>query len=337
MRKFSAIALLATVICTASCKKDELKGIDTDALFATPTTQEIESIRATISQRNLTPTDAVVENSYDINSKLMLKMISFRLYGYKQYAYVLLPVTANPLPVQLYINGFGLDKPNSSESIKLSTDTGSFPLVYEAPALRGQSLTWEVNGTSYTTPVSEGTREDAFDGATDDAIATLNAVGALFPGAADTTRVAVRGGSRGAAVTLLMAERDKRVKRAVGVAVPTDLLSSTKTHQGDPTYKFQFLDALINGTATLQQARTKLIASSPLYFCSQLPKAQIHFGENDDITPTTEGDKMVNAMKASGHSDNLEMFVYKDRDHTNIGTDNTEMAERIKAFFSALW
>jgi dipeptidyl aminopeptidase/acylaminoacyl peptidase len=237
----------------------------------------------------------------------------------------------------LYVYGFGLSEPVSYQNIQLaSSDTASLPFIYILPALRGQSLELTVNGKVYTSPVSEGTRNDAFDGAADDAIACLNAVKFAFK-ETDTTRVMVRGGSRGGTVALLMAERDKRVKRAAAVAFPSDLLGLTASHQGDPTYRFQFLDALINGTVTLKQARTKMIASSPLYFCSQLPKTQIHFGDKDEITPATQGQLLFNAMKSLGLQDTLESFLYKDRTHTNIGTNNNEMGERIQNFFNQLW
>lgn len=332
----SIVLLLGLTILSGSCqKKDALRGIDKNALFATPTAEELEVIKTTIQQRDLTPHDVSVEETHVINSKLSLKLISFRLYGHKQYAGVLLPVSVKPLPVQLFVYGFGLTEPRSYQSVKTS-DTASLPFIYVVPALRGQLLTLLVNDKTYNTPTSEGTRNDAFDGATDDAIACLNAVATLFK-EADTSRVMVRGGSRGGTVALLMAERDKRVKLAAGVAFPTELLKLTSTHQNDPTYRFQFLDALINGTATLEETRVKMIASSPLYFCRQLPKTQIHFGEKDNITAAAQGELLLNAMKTAGLQDSMELFIYKDRGHSDIGTGNNEMEERIHNFFSQLY
>jgi dienelactone hydrolase len=331
------VLLLSLVFLSGSCKKkDALDGIDKTALFALPTTAELNAAQTAWQKRDLTPLDVTIEETHAINNKLALKLISFRLYGYKQYAGVLLPVTSKPLPVQLFISGFSLNEPLSYKSIKTSSsDTASLPFIYIVPALRGQSLTLWVNDISYTTPVSEGTRNDAFDGATDDAIACLNAVAIAFK-EADATKVMVRGGSRGGTVALLMAERDKRVKLAAAVAFPADLIGLTEAHQRDATYEFQFLNALINKSATLEETRIKMIASSPLYFCRQLPKTQIHFGGKDDITPAKQGEMIFNAMKKLALEDSIEFYLYKDLTHYNI-SNNAEMEERINTFFHQLY
>lgn len=334
MIKAYPIALLGLILISGSCKKtDPLSGIDKNALFAPPAAAELDAIQTTWQNRNLQPGDVTIEETHTINNSLQLHIISFRANGYKQFAGVLVPATQKALPVRLYVAGFSLDNPVSYQKIQASSDT--LPFLYIVPALRGQSLTLVINDTEYKTPLSEGTRNNAFDGATDDAIACLNAVAIAFK-EADTSRVAVRGGSRGGTVALLMAERDKRVKLAAAVAFPTDLLSLAEKHQRDDTYKFQFLDALINGKATLQETRTKMLASSPLYFCRQLPEAQIHFGEKDDITPPHQGELLFNAMKAAGRAADIEFFIYKDRSHHNIGDHNNEMQERIERFFQQL-
>ena len=261
-------------------------------------------------------------------------MISFRLYGYKQYAGVLVPDNITTITCAIICVWFFLPDAISYQSINVSP-SDALPFIYVVPALRGQSLTLLVNNISYRTPTSEGTRNDAFDGATDDAIACLNAVAIAFN--ADTARVMVRGGSRGGTVALLMAERDKRVKRAAAVAFPADLLVLTSTHTHDDTYQFQFLDALTSGNATLEQTRMKMIASSPLFFCRQLPKTQIHFGDKDDITPVTQGEMLFNSMRISGLDSNMEFYIYPNRDHHNIADNNSIMADRIQGFFRQLW
>lgn len=338
MIKTVGTILLVLVLLSGSCKKkDVLSGIDTHALFALPTAEELDAVQMAWQKRDLTPLNVTIEETHAINNKLSLKLISFRLYGYKQYAAVLLPVTTKPLSVQLSVTGFSLNDAVGYQNIKTSSpDTATLPFIYVVPALRGQSLNLLVNDIAYSTPVSEGTRDDAFDGATDDAIACLNAVAIAFK-EADTTKVMVRGGSRGGTVALLMAERDKRVKLAAGVAFPSDLLGLTKTHQQDATYQFQFLNALINNSATLEDTRIKMIASSPLYFCRQLPKAQMHFGDKDDITPSAQGEMLFNIMKDSGLEDRMQFYLYKDRTHSNIGNNNAEMEERINTFFSQLY
>lgn len=332
------VTALFFMILLGSCKKnDVLRGFDKSALFAPPSTSELDAIKNTWKKRNLNPENIKIEEVDVINNQLSFQLLSFQLNGYKQYAAALIPKTSKPLPVHLYVYGFALEVPVSYQNIRLApSDTASLPFIYVMPALRGQSLNFTVNDKMYTSPVSEGTRDDAFDGAADDAIASLNAAIITFKNA-DTSRVMVRGGSRGGTVALLVAERDKRVKRAAAVAFPTDLLGLTADYQHDSTYQFQFLNALVKGAATLEETRIKMIASSPLYFCSQLPKTQIHFGDKDKITPATQGRLLFNAMEQLGLQYRIEMFVYEGLAHSNIGTNNNEMDNRIQNFFHQLW
>lgn len=337
MKQVYAFLLLSALLVTAfSCKKkDALAGFDKAALFADPTQEELNVVETAWKERDLTPQNVTIEKTHAINGRLNLHIISFQLYGSVQYAGVLVPVTPTPLPVQLFVYGFSLDDPISFQNIKISSDTANLPFIYVIPALRGQSLRLLVDHTEYTSPMSQGTRNDAFDGAADDAIACLNAVGAAFA-VADTSKVIIRGGSRGGTVALLVAERDKRVKLAAGVAFPTDLLSLTAFHQNDDTYRFQFLDALINKNSTIEETRFKMIASSPLYFCRYLPKTQMHFGQKDEITPASQGQMLLNAMKDAGLESNIQLFIYPDRAHSNIADNNPEMEQRIRLFFDEL-
>jgi dipeptidyl aminopeptidase/acylaminoacyl peptidase len=80
-----------------------------------------------------------------------------------------------------------------------------------------------------------------------------------------------------------------------------------------------------------------MIASSPLYFCRQLPKTQMHFGDKDNITPAAQGEMLFTAMQSAGMADSIEFFVYKGREHSDIGTNNNEMEERINTFFHQLY
>lgn len=312
-----------------SCKKkDFLAGIDKRSLFAPPTAAELKAIEIDWNKRDLTPTNINIEDTHTINSQIEYKLISFYASGYKQYAAILLPVTTTPLPIWFYVAGFSLNDPVSYQNIK----TSNLNVIYVIPALRGQSLNITINDTMYKSPVSMGTRNDAFDAAADDVISTLNAVACIFK--ADTSKVMVQGGSRGGTVALLTAERDKRFKLSVGVAFPSDLLTLTASHQNDQTYRFQFLDALINGSISLSEARKKMIASSPVYFCERLRKTQIHFGDQDNIAPVTQGQILFNTMKDLGKEDSIEFFIYKGKSHQDIGNNNPEMQERIMKFLT---
>ncbi|HTE24320.1 hypothetical protein [Flavitalea sp.] len=162
-------AMLANVL---SCKKkDVLAGIDKVALFADPKQEELDFVEIAWKKRNLTPENVKIEKTHVINSSLNLHIISFGLYGSLQYAGVLAPITPAPLPVHIYVYGFSLEDPRSIQNFRISSDTANPPFIYVVPALRGQSLRLTVNNIEYTSPVSQGTRNDAFDGAADDVIA----------------------------------------------------------------------------------------------------------------------------------------------------------------------
>jgi dipeptidyl aminopeptidase/acylaminoacyl peptidase len=263
-----------------------------------------------------------------------LKMISYKVGSFKQYAALVTHETTETLPLRMYIGGFDLNNPVNGITLKFKEGDSGKPFVFVMPALRGQALNITVNDINYTTPISDGVHCDAFDGAADDAIALLNLVEQVVPGV-DINRVAVRGGSRGATVALLVAERDRRVKFAIGVAGPTDLLGLTANSENDATYQCQFLSDLKNGSVTLAEARTKMIASSPLYFITRLPRVQLHLGDHDRIVPVSEGEKLKDAMTDMAMQNSLQLFIY-DRGHDDIATDNAELNARIELLLSEL-
>jgi dienelactone hydrolase len=330
----SAIAILLVIGISCS-EPDFLKGINKQVLFATPTHHELEAVMTDWSSRDLSPKAYAVEQSAEIRSDLMLKIVSFRVGVDNQYGALLIPDSDTDLPVRMYIGGF--KHGNTTNGIGLeSDDSGSGePFIFAFPALRGQSISITINGTEYTSPVSEGVHCDAFDGATDDAIAFLNIIEAT-EAKADMDRVSVRGGSRGATVALLLAERDKRVKLAIAVAGPANLLTLTSQNENDLTYQCQFLENLVHGTETLAQVRHKMIASSPLFFAAELPKTQLHLAANDDIVPVSQGYELQTEINRLGTQDKFELFMYEGRDHANIATDNQELQERIREFLSQL-
>lgn len=327
---------LSLFIIFSACKKeDTLKGIDKAALFAPPLLAEIKNVENIWAARILQPTDVTIEKSAVINDRLTLHIFSFRLSGIKEYAAALVPETDNLLPVMFYVGGYASDEePVNSVNIKLGAEP--LPFIYIVPALRGQYVSVTIDNITYSSAVSEGARTDAFDGATDDVIASLNAAGELFPNA-DTATAMIRGASRGGIVGLLAGERDQRFKRVVPVAFNVDFIGLTAAQYNDRTYKEQFLTGLIDGTANIAETRRLMIAASPLYFCERLPKTQLHCAEKDKITPAAQGQMLVDRMKEMGLADSVELFIYPGREHHTIGTNNPEMETRITGFFSELW
>ncbi|MBC7923613.1 MAG: prolyl oligopeptidase family serine peptidase, partial [Ferruginibacter sp.] len=323
---------------TMACQKEEyLKGIDQATLFAPPTAAELAAVRADWQARTLPPTAYQEEQRITLPQGAVLHFVSYRVGLHKAYGAVLLPSAASGLPVHVLINGFDLNNQVNTVNLVQSPpgNGGPEPPVLVIPALPGQSLAITANGQTYTSAVSEASFNSAFDGAADDALALLNCVLTNFP-QTDASRIGVRGGSRGGTVALLMAERDRRIKRVVSVVGPTNLLQLTQSHQQDPTYQFQFLQALKSGQETIAQARQRLLASSPVYFCETLPLTQTHFGAEDKIVPPQQGEQLQARLQAMGLAGQLEYYVYAGRTHTTVASNNPSFTSRIDAFLQAL-
>ncbi|MES2620312.1 MAG: prolyl oligopeptidase family serine peptidase [Bacteroidota bacterium] len=333
MLKYPVLIAIALLSFMPACRKDRLSRRDKKILYTEPTQSEIDDILKDWNSRNLTPTEIVVIEEHAIlNDKFTLKIVSYRVQGIKEYAALLIPDVDSLVPVRMYVGGFGLDQTVNSIAMVLDSSQGASPGIFAFPALRGQSLEITVNGTSYTSPVSEGVHCDAFDGCTDDVLSLLNVV-ALIEEHADVDRTSVRGGSRGGTVALLAGIRDKRVKKVVDVVGPTDMLELTSQNEHDLTYECQFLAGLKNENATIEATRKKLIASSPYYFAKYLPLTQLHMGLKDVRVPIGQAHKLEQKMNELGKSGGFRLFTY-DRTHDDIGQDNMEMQTRIEEFLS---
>ena len=238
------------------------------------------------------------------------------------------------MPVQIYVGGFGLGITTNSINLALDNSGSGEAQILAIPALREQSLEITIDGTVYTSPLSEGNQCDAFDGATHDVLAFLNLVQQTEMNA-DVNRTGVRGGSRDGTVALLAGIRDTRLKRVVGVAGPTNILELTAQSENDPTYQCQFLSSFKNRQPSLEETRNKILASSPIYFAQHLPLAQLHMGLKDTNVPVKQGYDLEEKIGALGNAEKFQLFTY-DKTHADIATDNPELAERIKVFLSLL-
>lgn len=325
------LVLTATILISSCNDDDYLESYNREELFARPTQTELDNVYSNWNSRNLNGTDYHVEQEVNVaGTNAVLKIISFRLNGLKEYGALLIPEGKDNLPVRVYVGGFGIDI--TVNSIKLLADNLSEDaFIFAFPALRGQSLSITINNAEYNSPTSEGEHCDAFEGASDDVIAFLNVI-ERTEARANINRTTVRGGSRGATVSLLVAARDKRVKGAIAVAGPVDLLYLTSSMENDRTYQCQFLRDLVNTEKSIEETRLKMISSSPVYFAASLPKTQLHLGQDDTIVPVSQGEELKAAMSEVGNNNLLELFVYSGRSHQNIATDNIELNNRINEF-----
>jgi dipeptidyl aminopeptidase/acylaminoacyl peptidase len=167
-------------------------------------------------------------------------------------------------------------------------------VVYVVPTFRGRTLLYK--GVSYP---ADGDFCDAYDGATDDAIALLNLVEGSIE-AADMDRVMVRGGSRGGTIALLMAVRDVRVDIALAIAAPVDFNRLELRARYANQFRCQFI-----ANRAADQSRQAILASSPLHFSMPMSvqRVFIFHGSDDAIVP------LWNATEMATHLDNLEVPV----------------------------
>jgi len=337
MKRPIHILILLNILFCSSCKDDDfLDGYNRNELFAEPSQNELDDILMDWKSRDLSMKNYTVLQETEIPGiNAVLKTVSYTVNGYHEYAALLVPESAGDMPVQMYIGGFGIN--NNVNSIQLVIDHyDDEPFVFALPALRGQAFNITINDIRFSSPgTSEGDHCDAFDGAADDVIALLNVI-AGTEGGVNIKRTSVRGGSRGATVALLAAERDKRIKLAIGVAGPVNLLELTSLNENDQTYQCQFLNDLVNGNITVQSARLKMIASSPVFFAAHLGQTQLHLGKDDLIVPFSQGEDLKKVLDDLGMTDSLQLFIYEGRTHENIATNNPELNERINVFLKQL-
>jgi dipeptidyl aminopeptidase/acylaminoacyl peptidase len=150
---------------------------------------------------------------------------------------------------------------------------------------------------------------------------------------------------------MLAAERDKRIKRVVEWAGPTDWFESmgeegwtqrelveeglrihAKPNETAGQFIERFLLKGINGTWNLEDTRLKMIASSPLYFASSLPAVQIHHGVEDYSVPIANASALVSTLDKQGRSKRgLEHYFYEGFGHD---TDVPIATERSRKFLT---
>ncbi len=332
---YLTLTIIAIVFTLTSCKKDYLSKDDKKSLFAEPTTTELDNVFNHWQNRNLTPTDyQVLQQENILAGTFVLKIVSFKVNNIKQYGALVIPNATNTVSVQILVGGFGLNSTTNSVNLALDNSSSGQANILAIPALRGQSLAITINGTLYTSPLSEGKHCDAFDEAADDVLAFLNLIQQTET-LADVNRTGVRGGSRGGTVAMLAGIRDPRIKRIVGVVSPTNMLELTSQNENDATYQCQYLSAYKNGQATLEETRRKMIASSPIYFAQHLPLMQLHLGLKDTNVPVKQGYDLEEKIIGLGNAANFQLFTYN-KTHSDIATNNPELAERIQQFLSQL-
>jgi hypothetical protein len=303
----------------------------TDA-YASPTSAELERVRSMWKSRDLKPRDIRREHEAQLSIKgadLRATAISYLVHGQRNFGVILVPLHAKEsrYPVLVELKGVStsyepLQVPEGllTPSI-LGADLKRF--VVFLPAVRGEQLLFD--GKTYQ---AEGDPDDSWDGATDDAVSFISAGLKCCP-QADANRIVVFGKSRGGTAAMLLGERDPRVRAIVSWSGPVGWIENmpefgwsefelvregisrkSPPHSTAGQAIRTFFKRAIEGKANLIQTRDRLIASSPIYFLSQLPPAQLHYGVNDYDVPTEEGKSVEAAIGRMGSKKPSVSVIY---------------------------
>ena len=289
-----------------------------DSVFATPKPSEIRDVERDWATRDLGVKDVHDEATGTMPigvGNATVRIVSHIVHGSRHYGAIIVPENAKPGCCAVIVeakgvswNYFPLDVEGVASPRMMGDMSDRF--IYVIPSFRGEVLNF--NGKTYT---SEGDRRDALDGATDDAIALLNVALATTPNA-DSGRICTYGQSRGGTVALLLGIRDKSIKCVVDLAGPTDwfylmgtqgwteqelwaeaIRTRAKPNEPGGQNVERFLSKALNGQSDLAAVRHNMIASSPLYFATRLPQAQLHYGIEDPFVPVRNGREFVSALQ----------------------------------------
>lgn len=326
-------------------------GFSLRALFAPPTAGEIAAVRSEWASRDLSPRDVeIVEELLvprDGAPPLRARLIRHLVHGRVHHGVILLPPTAEPgcCPGVLETKGVAWYYPELTVPDGLHT-----PIVLDGlldrfvilvPGLPGEVL--RIAGRELR---SEGEPNDAFDGATDAALAFLRAAKTVTPELRGD-RVCAFGKSRGGTVSLLAGIRDPEIACVVDWAGPVDwfehmgkggltlwhLVARALADRSPPSagQGGQFVDWFLRSREVpLAALRRWVLAGSPLFFAEALPPTQAHYGVEDRFVPIGNGEALAGRLLAAGRGwPTAEVVTYERLGHD---LDPLEAVRRTREF-----
>ena len=323
MRKgrFSLSTCIAALLLLSAC------GIDTppdeqDRRFAfpTPTNEELEAIRTMWADRDLAARKVMLLEQDDRDPDFSVRIYEHRVGENTHYGAVSIPKAASTgsMPVVVFADGLAQSDPTIDVGARFEAARAILNhSIFAIPAFRGRTLIYK--GLSFP---ADGDFCDAYDGAADDAIAFLNVVADNVE-EADLDRVMVRGGSRGGNTSLLLAQREPRIKVAVAIAAPTDFNRAEVRLRYPDQFECQFVNR-----KDAAQSRQRILASSPLYF-DPLPNVeQVHLlhGTGDTVVPIWNATEMAARLQAQGS--NVLLHTYEGYGHEDIGSSEQFRADQ---------
>ncbi len=313
------IALLLA-LSAFTCAAQPSKSKDEESLrkiLLDPSPQEIKEILCELRKQDLSPKGVVIHDSIILSNSNRLFILSHKVEGNNHYGAVIIPDRSDirKLPVIVFATGGDGIHKEFDISQDFNHNAARFPsflgeafdnkFIVVIPSFRGQQLI--IGENKYQ---SDGKVSDAFDGATTDALGFLNVILKTFR-QSDESRIAIYGGSRGGTVALLASSRDKRIKKAIVAAAPTDMKALYLLYPNQ--FKLLFFNDLLTGKITESEARKKFISISPTYFVKELPMVQLHHDKNDPFVPAEFARNLVDSMAANRRT--IDSYFYEEGVH----------------------
>jgi dipeptidyl aminopeptidase/acylaminoacyl peptidase len=273
------------------------------------TPDDLAQVQNVWSQRDLSAQAVTVAHQHNAGS-YQVTIYSHRIGADTHTGAVVAPhgAAAGSLPVLVVLDGLDQSNPSMDLSWSLSSYRGDAVLV--VPTFRGRTLRYAGQGYA-----AGGDFCDAYDGATDDAIAMLNVAAATTP-AANMNRIVAQGFSRGGNVALMMGMRDRRVRTVLAGAGPVDFYRAEPAARYGSQYTCQFITG-----KTEAASRLHMLASSPLHFRLQptVSRVELFHGTDDTIVPLWNATEMASALQAQGA--NVRLTTYPGSTHSTIWTN----------------
>ncbi|MFO1228554.1 alpha/beta hydrolase family protein [Roseateles sp.] len=263
--------------------------------FRAVTAADLAQVQAVWAQRDLSPRDVSVAHESEEDGR-RVRIYRHRVGANIHYGAVVTPVHAtHKLPVVVMLDGLNQTRPWLDLEKKLVDFKGN--TVWVVPGFRGRELRYK--GKSFG---SQGDFCDAYDGATDDAIALTQVAIAQTPHA--SAKALAIGWSRGGNVAMMMGMRDSHVDTVVAAAGPMDFNREEVAERYGAQYECQYFAG-----RHADASRLRILASSPLHF--RLPpgvKVHLMQGGADDIVPPWNAIEMKQRLQAQNADVTLDLY-----------------------------
>jgi dipeptidyl aminopeptidase/acylaminoacyl peptidase len=327
-RALSGAALAAVAVLVSACGGGGSSGSAAQVAsfdWSPVTPQQVASLTQVIKARDLSARSVSIVYEDASDTFYTVRIVQHTVNGVQHYGAVTVPKVPGPGKLAVVADLDGLEDNNAPLDVsrKLRNLNGqAVSAVFVFPAFRGRALqfggrTWQAGGDWC----------DAFDGAADDTMALLNVVATIEP-AADVSKLMVRGGSRGGGVSLLLGERDPRVKVVFAGSAPVDFVRQDVAAGYGQMYQCQFFTG-----KTPEQSRQAMIAASAFHFpmLSSVSKVYLDHGGADPIVPVLNATEMSKRIVADGVK--VDLMIYPGAGH-DLGQEQA-YRDRRDAVFSA--